>query len=166
MNMHDCDLLFFNPSKYLSSQGHKVFYTGLVGWFYLLPHTSLEGKQTECGSKERVCSCKSSAELRAANVHPAHALQSSHGETPPSEQSSWHIGMPERSCSANYQTENMVSVVSPWHILNTNLKWLSASVQPLVYQSITRRSTTRWEFCFWCVQGLRFLDFKQSTDWE
>lgn len=72
---------FFNPSKYLSSPGHKVLYTELVGWFYLLPHTSLKGKQTECGSKERVCSCKSSAELRAASVCPAHALQSSHGET-------------------------------------------------------------------------------------
>lgn len=52
---------------------------------------------------------------------------------PPSEQSSWDIGMPEHSCSTNYRTDNMVCVLShPQHGLNINLKWLSASVQPLV----------------------------------
>lgn len=41
MNMHDCGLFFFNPSKHLSSQGRKFFNTGILeGWIYLLPQVA------------------------------------------------------------------------------------------------------------------------------
>lgn len=82
MHMDVCDFLFLIHQHTFYPRVVRSFYTGiLVCWFYLLPHTSLRGKQVARGSKQHVCSCKSSAELRAAGVCPAGTLQSSRGDT-------------------------------------------------------------------------------------
>lgn len=70
-------IFFFNPSKYLSFQGNKVFYSRiLVSWFYFTDFTEKEENQVW-----HVCIYKASAELCAAGMQPAHTLQSPDDET-------------------------------------------------------------------------------------